>query len=208
MRIRSVGGQEGTMPGPAAVAPHGGGMRHARLVPVVDDPANRFAELYRAHYTAVCDWIRALGTPPPYNEDVAQDVFLVVHRRMADFIPGRSFRAWLFGIARRVNRDHSRGRRRTEARERTVLAPVPLPPAEDAVAHDEALSFMHDFVDGLDSEKRIVFVLSDIDDMSTPEIAEALGVPVKLVRSRLRTARERFKAAAEQFQRAASKRHA
>lgn len=200
MPTATVGGQHTTMGGSPAVA-HVPSAEPRELRAVSDAASARFAELYRAHYAAVCDWIRALGTPAPQHEDVAQDVFLVVHRRLADFDPRRSFRAWLFGIARRVNRDYHRGRRRSEARERTVVAPDPLPPPDDAVAHREALSIMQEFLDGLDIDKRLVFVLSDIDDMTAPEVAQALGIPVKLVRSRLRSARERFGRAAAKFQR-------
>jgi RNA polymerase sigma-70 factor (ECF subfamily) len=47
-------------------------------------------------------------------------------------------------------------------------------------------------LDALDADKREVFVLAEVEQMSAPEIAEVLGIPVNTVYSRLRAARQAF----------------
>ena len=64
------------------------------------------------HFDFVWRSLGRLGVPPEGIEDAAQDVFLVVHRRLADFEGRSSLTTWLYGIALRVARDHRRRQRR------------------------------------------------------------------------------------------------
>jgi RNA polymerase sigma-70 factor, ECF subfamily len=51
----------------------------------------------------------------------------------------------------------------------------------------------------LDDDRRAVFVMHELDELPAPEIADALGIPVNTVYSRLRVARERFAQALERL---------
>jgi len=75
-------------------------------------PAPTFDELYEAYVDFVWRSVRRLGVIEGSVDDVVQQVFLVVHRRLPEFTPGGSVRTWIFGIVVRVVRDHRRSLRR------------------------------------------------------------------------------------------------
>jgi RNA polymerase sigma-70 factor (ECF subfamily) len=124
-------------------------------------------------------------------EDAVQDVFLVLHRRRDEFDVRGSLRGLLFGIARRVARQH----RRVAARpQRLVSVPdIAREDPDDAVARTQAAAIVAAFLDELDDDKRIVFVLADIEGMAMPEVAEMLGIKLNTAYSRLRAARQQFR---------------
>ncbi|MEZ4450545.1 MAG: sigma-70 family RNA polymerase sigma factor [Nannocystaceae bacterium] len=157
---------------------------------MVDDGG--FAALYRAHFDFVYRTLRRLGVPPSLVDDAAQEVFLVVLRRR-DEVAIASTRGWIFGVTRRiawrVRRSGARHRRLTQA-----LAESP-PWAVDgptAVAEREASALLGRFLDRLDDDKRAVFLLAELEQMTAPEISRALGIKENTVYSRLRAARQDF----------------
>jgi RNA polymerase sigma-70 factor (ECF subfamily) len=159
----------------------------------VDEPSAPpdFTELYERYFDFVWRSVRLLGVPSESADDAAQDVFLVAHRRLTDFQARASVRTWLFAIALRVVSDHRRSRRRrlrlleqAQTIEREPSA-SPLDRAVNAQTRDTMLQA----IDGLGAEQRVVFVLTEIEEMSAPEIAAALEVNLNTVYSRLRAAR-------------------
>jgi RNA polymerase sigma-70 factor, ECF subfamily len=155
------------------------------------EPARQFSELYEQHFDFVWRSARMLGAPPDLADDAVQDVFLVAHRRFADFEARSSPRTWLFAITLRVMSDQRRSRRRRfrlfERAKSMESEPIPTP--YDSAAGAEARAMLRAALDGLPEEQRVVFALSELEEMSAPEIATALGVKLNTVYSRLRAAR-------------------
>lgn len=158
-------------------------------------PVPHFEDIYRAHYAKVTRWVRVCGVPELWVDDVAQDVFVLVHRKLPEYEARGSMTAWLFAITRRVAKDFRRGRARAQARNEKSAPPTEFPSQDESIARHEALEFMEHFLGRLDEAKRFVFVLSDVDGLSAPEVAEVLDIPAKTVRSRLRVARGKFEEA-------------
>ncbi|MDC0717854.1 RNA polymerase sigma factor [Nannocystis bainbridge] len=154
-------------------------------------------EIYRAHVDYVWRIARSLGIPADAAEDVTQEVFLCVHHRLATFRPGSSVRAWLFGITRNLVLHDKRSYARRERRLAALPEPQATPREPDATVRvHQAAELMQAFLDELDLEKRLVFQMTEIEEMTAEEIAEALAVPLGTVYSRLRAARaklERFR---------------
>src|SRR5450432_3258613 len=76
--------------------------------PRVEPPAPLdFRAIYERWFDEVSRWIRAMGGPEADREDLVQDVFVVVHRRLPDF-DGENVAGWLYQIARRRVRDFRR----------------------------------------------------------------------------------------------------
>lgn len=156
-------------------------------------PERSFDDLYTQHFDFVWRNLRRLGVPPALLEDAAQDTFVVVHRRLLDLHHDASAKGWLFGIALRVAHDY----RRTRKRKPTVSFDVdstcsPSDGPFENVAVVEAGRVLERFLATLDADKRAVFVLAELEELSAPEMSEALGVGVNTIYSRLRAARERF----------------
>ncbi|HWB77166.1 MAG TPA: sigma-70 family RNA polymerase sigma factor [Nannocystaceae bacterium] len=148
-----------------------------------------FAEVYRLHFDFVWRLTRALGVEPGAIDDVVHEVFLVVRRRLDGFARERSMRAWLAGITRNLVMHH----RRAHARHARKLAalPEPDPPQrpDDFVARADAAAAMERFLDGLDADKREVFVLMEIERMTAREVEAIVGVNHRTLHTRLRAAR-------------------
>ncbi|MBL9105332.1 MAG: sigma-70 family RNA polymerase sigma factor [Myxococcales bacterium] len=160
-----------------------------------DDPRARLAELYDDHADFVVRVARQLGAPASELEDIVHDVFLVVHRRHADYDPARgSQRAWLYGICRNVVHHSLRGRTRAELRLQRLPEPAPRPGPDEHVAQPQAQAVVQRFLDGLDEGRRLVFALIDIEGMPAPEVAAMLELNLNTVYSRLRLARRQFEA--------------
>jgi RNA polymerase sigma-70 factor (ECF subfamily) len=158
-----------------------------------------FQAIYAEHLGLVWRSLRGLGVSEASVEDAAQDVFLVVHRRLESFEERSSSRTWLYGIVLGVARNYRRREHRKGGLASLDLAPEvadagPGPHEEAATA--QALRRLALLLGALDEAKREVFVLSELEQMSAPEIAEALGISVNTVSSRLRAARRAFEAAA------------
>lgn len=153
------------------------------------------AAIYAEHADFVVRVARQLGAPAGELEDVVHDVFLVVHRRFAEFAAERgSLRSWLYGICRNVVFHHQRGRTRAELRLQRLPAPVPGPGPDEVLAQARAIAAVQAFLDELDEGRRMVFALIDIEGMTAPEVAQALGLNLNTVYSRLRLARRQFEA--------------
>ena len=157
-----------------------------------------FDALYEAEFDFVWRSVRALGIPEHATDDVAQEIFIVVHRRLADFEGRSSVRTWVYGILRNVVRSHRR----------SIPAPSTVDPADltdggsapdETAAQAEAARIVVRLLDALDDDKREVFVLAELEQMSVVEIAGMLGEKVNTIYSRLRLAREAFAAAAARY---------
>lgn len=155
-------------------------------------------EIYEAHFGTVWNTLKRLGVWERDLEDAAHDVFLVVHRRLADYDPTRPIKPWLAGIAARVASEfRRRAQHRREVVSDTVDEDAPdLTPAADVALDDKR---RRDLVlrglERLDFDRRTVLVLHDIEGHSMPEISRALEENVNTLYARLRTARQEFAAA-------------
>lgn len=161
------------------------------------DAIPSFGALYDEYFAFVWRNLRRAGVPPQRLADAAQDAFLVVHRRLPEFQGRSPIRSWLYGIVVRVASSYRRSHRRKDVGDADdpdlIAAPAPSPSARAEQA--EALRAVERILAGLPEEKREAFMLSELEQMTAPEIAEAIGVNVNTVSSRLRAAREEFDAA-------------
>lgn len=176
-------------------------------------PRPAFAEVYDGHFKAIWLGLRRFGVWDRDLEDAAHDVFIVVHRRLADYDPARPLRPWLLGIAARVASEY---RRKSQHRHEVVSEDVEaessrLPTftpahgvrADRALDDKERRELLHRALDTLDFDRRTVLVLHDIEGHAMPDIALALEVNVNTLYARLRQGRFDLKAAVESLTKAA-----
>jgi RNA polymerase sigma-70 factor (ECF subfamily) len=155
-----------------------------------------FRTLYDEHVDFVWRNLRRLGVAEADVDDRTQEVFVVAHRRLGDFEDrGHGPRAWLYQIVLRIASESRRHRRRHPEDADGGAAEAVLRGTSDPAADMEAresLVRLDQALSQLDDEKRAVLVLHDVEEMTAPEIAEATGVPLNTVYSRLRLARQRL----------------
>jgi RNA polymerase sigma-70 factor (ECF subfamily) len=153
-------------------------------------PLPELPALYRSEFSYVWKALRRLGAPPHDIEDLVHDVFVVVHRHLADYDPARPMRPWLFGITVRVLADFRRAGRNLHEVVGDAGEPVDAAPGpHERMEGVEARTLLLKALDTVDLDQRAVFVLHEIDDIPVPEIATALGIPLNTAYSRLRLAR-------------------
>jgi len=166
-------------------------------VAVLPSRPTEFDAIFVDHAAYVGLSLLRLGIPERDLEDVAQDVFVVVHRHLGDYDSARPLRPWLFGIAVRVALAYRRraGYQREEMRgdvEAADLAPLPDERLETERKRRLALAALRMLTD----DRRAVLVMHDIDGHGMPDIARELQIPLNTGYSRLRLARTDFARAA------------
>ncbi len=155
-----------------------------------------FDALYEEHFDFVWRSLRRMGIQESHLDDGVQEVFVVAHRKLGEFEGRSSPRTWLFGIARRVASEFRRWNRRKnqhDALPEAVLDDAPTP--QEQAERREALRVLDQCLGAIQDERREVFVLMELESMTAPEVAEATGVPLNTVYSRLRLARAEFERA-------------
>ena len=161
-----------------------------------------FESLYDAYFPYIWRSVQRLGIPLSQADDVVQEVFIVVHRKLPEFEGRSTPKTWLYGIALRVARAHRTKARRSDEPIGTEVERMRAPGSThpDEIAENaEAARLVDALLEGLEYDQREVFVLAELEELSAPEIAEALGAKLNTVYSRLRLARAAFAEAASRW---------
>jgi RNA polymerase sigma-70 factor (ECF subfamily) len=149
-----------------------------------------FEQLYRDNFEFVVRSARRLGVQPAWIDDVAQEVFVVAARKLSSFEGRSKIRTWLFSITLRVVHGHRRWSRRHDRR-KDALAREPSrvhDPYPRACAADTLVTLLQT----LPEKYQTVFILGELEGMTSAEIAEGLGLNPNTTYSRLREARKKM----------------
>lgn len=152
----------------------------------------RFSAQYKRYHHFVGHALRRVGVPEADVDDLSQEVFVVLLRNMRELTETERLMPWLHQVARRVASNHRRGVLRRQRRQRHGAEPTEREDPERALARAEAAGFLADFFDGLDPQARPVFLLSEVEGLPGPRIAEQLGLNLNTTYSRIRSVRRRF----------------
>jgi RNA polymerase sigma-70 factor (ECF subfamily) len=155
-----------------------------------------FHEVYRTYFDDVGRWIWALGGPSSERDDLVQDVFLVVHRRLHAF-DGQNLAGWLYQITRHRVRDFRRLRwfrffLTTARPDDTRASPSDGPEAN--LQDKETKEMLERLLARLPESQRAAFVLFEVEGYSGKEIAQLQGVPLNTVWARIHKARTKLAA--------------
>ncbi|MEE9386914.1 MAG: sigma-70 family RNA polymerase sigma factor [Nannocystaceae bacterium] len=153
-----------------------------------------FSEIYRAHVRFVWRCLRGYGVPDAAVQDAAQEVFLVVHRRLSDYDPTTNMRTWIYSIARRIAANRRRSQLRADQREAAVVVTgADRADPESSLAARRDLARVQAFLDQLDPNSRDVFFLFHVESFTGREIGEMLDMNPHTVNTRLRAVRKGFR---------------
>ncbi len=154
----------------------------------------KIASFVQDHYDFIWRSLRRLGVPPGQVDDATQKVFFIATRKMEETHVAQE-RSFVFAVALRVAADERRAlRRRPEVADEAACdaARDDAPPPDELVEQRRARALLDDILEEMPIELRAVFVLFELEEMSTAEIAALLEIPTGTVASRLRRAREAF----------------
>ena len=156
-----------------------------------------FQVIYQQYLDFVWSSAGHLGARPDIIDDVVQDVFIVIHSKLATLQRPEALRSWIYGIVRRTVSDYRRSRRTRDttgarlATEPKSNQPSPLDMAE----RNADLELLESNLAELDGSRREVFVMVEILEMTVPEVVQVLDIPLNTAYSRLRLARQDFEEA-------------
>ena len=158
-------------------------------------------QIYRDHHAFLWRIVRRLGVSEAGVEDAVQEVFVVLHRRRDELDFSGSIRGLLYGIARRVAK-RSRDKASRAAKLRGVGPSIAAENPETDTAVKQKAAALRAALENLDEDKRMTFVLADIEGMTIPEVAIAMDVNVNTGYARLRAARKKLGEAVTRHQEA------
>ena len=165
-----------------------------------------FDAVYENHVDFVWRAVRRMGVRAADTDDVVQEVFVIVHRRLAEFEGRAQLKTWVFKILVHVVRHYWRNHQRKPgdqaAGDPTAMQTLVADHENGPVAtleRVEALRILDRLLADLDEDKREVFVLAEIEQMTAAQIAEIVEANVNTVASRLRAARQEFEKALLRF---------
>jgi len=162
-------------------------------VPAAD--ATPFEAVFDAYVHNVWRVLRRLGVQEDDIEDVTQEVFLVVHRRLAGLENRARLRTWVYGISRRCAAAY---RRRAHRRREVPMATPPetrgSPSQEGDVDRRRALALLDAVLAELPDAQRETYVLFEVEELPMTEVAAAMECPLKTAYARLYAARKTIRA--------------
>jgi len=170
------------------------GSTSAHVAPTQEPVAESFEHVYRTCFADVARWVRARGANEADVEDLTQEVFIIVRRKLPQF-DGRNLPGFLYRITERTVRDH---RRSTWIRN-LFRNPLPLPDLEapgvdslHAIQQRERRQALDVILAKMSEKRRTTFVLFEVEGYSGDEIAQIQCLPVDTVWTRLYHARKDF----------------
>ena len=157
-------------------------------------------------------WLYALGVPSSDTEDLAQEIFLVVRRRLEEF-DGGNLAGWLYRIAQLTVRDYRRRawfKHLVRGRSEVDLTAIPHAAAGPERSYEvaENRKLFQDVIARMSEKRRTTLVLFEIEGYSGEEIARIQDIPLATVWTRLHHARKEFFALAAKFKAREKGRHA
>lgn len=162
-----------------------------------------FSEIYRRYFDFVWNGARGLGVGRDIIDDVVQEVFIVIHARLHTLRDPSALRSWIYGIVRRTTFAHLRVQRNRNTSvvdftdDNTFPASFATP--SDVTDQSDQAKLLWHLLEKLDDSKREVFVMAELAEMTIPEIAESLEIPLGTASTRLRAARKAFDAALARY---------
>jgi RNA polymerase sigma-70 factor (ECF subfamily) len=159
-----------------------------------------FEQVYEEFFDFVYRNARRLGVPQGAADDVVQEVFVVLHRRLSEYDGRASMQSWVYGILANTVRDYRRSFRRKQAPLVTAERDEELGPASSSASPEQRaqrsrdVALLMELLEELPEQQRELIVLAELEQLSVPEICNLIGGNSNTVYSRLRVARENLKA--------------
>lgn len=157
-----------------------------------------FDQIYEQYFDLVWSTTRRFGIASEAMDDVVQEIFMVIHSRLNTLEKPEALRSWIYGIVRRKVSGYRRKRqleKYSSVSVENVADDVFSRSPGDLAERNEQVRKLWAILEAMEPVKREVFIMAELDELTCPEIAEILSIPLNTAYSRLRHAREAFDAA-------------
>lgn len=157
-----------------------------------------FQAVYAKYFDFVWASVRRLGVDASAIDDVVQDIFIAIHSHLHSVQRPEALKSWIYSVTRRTVSNHHRAVRARGGKATTPFLdqlasgqPTPF----EVTEKNSNLQLLASLLAELEEPKREVFALVELEEMSVPDVADALEIPLNTAYSRLRAARTAFEAA-------------
>lgn len=188
----------------AAVLLDGRGMlqdaEHEEIQRALQGDADAWTALYRRHHPRVYRRIRLLTGSPSVAQDLTQDCFVRAMVKLSSFAGESKFSTWLHGIATNLVRDHWRKvgnhhKKSASLQQVESLRAGERPGMDQRMAHRQKMELVYEVLAQLPETLRMAFVLRELENLSSQEVAELLDTTRNNVDVRVNRARQKVRAA-------------
>lgn len=128
-------------------------------------------------------------------EEITQEVFLTLHRKLKDFRGESTLKTWVYRITVNTSSNYAKKHGRYAKAQQQDDEPVEIADEGDLpgkIEEEHAKDTVDRILSVLNEEQKTCVILKDLESLSYEQIAETLGVPIGTVRSRLKRAREKM----------------
>jgi len=181
-----------------------GYLRPVRSTPPVPTPENHCLAAFDRELDYLFETLRRLGAGPREVEDLAQEVFVVLHRHWPTFDTTRPLRPYLFGVAFRIVCAHRRRRAREIPSSALEIEDGALSP-EGSLQSKESVALLLAALERVPLPRRAVVIMRDLDGLPVAEIAERLSITRFGTYARLRKARKELATAVRRLSKEGSR---
>ncbi|HKO53150.1 MAG TPA: sigma-70 family RNA polymerase sigma factor [Polyangiaceae bacterium] len=159
-----------------------------------------FQAVYAKYFDFVWTTARRLGVDTSAIDDVVQEIFIAIHSHLHTLQRPEALKSWVYSVARRTVSNHhravrARGGKGTTGVSDELVSPLPTP--FEVTQKNSDLQVLANLLTELEETKREIFALVELEEMTVPEAADALDIPINTAYSRLRAARLAFEAAVD-----------
>jgi RNA polymerase sigma-70 factor (ECF subfamily) len=173
-------------------------------MPAVPEALPTAGSMYQVHAPQVARWAERLAGPGLDIEDIVQEVFAIAFERVRTFRGESSLSTWLFGITDKVVRHRRRKERwrcwlSGSANETAGHLASDGPDPLRLVESNQDAAAVYQVLDRLSERDRQILILCDMEELSSDEASQLLGIRQANVRLRLHRARARFTRAYQEF---------
>ena len=162
--------------------------------PTAPTDGELLARVFAAEFAFVWSSLLRFGVGMRDAEDVTQEVFMQVHRKLSEYDPARPMRAWLYGFAFRAASEYRRSarQRRELLGQGVVERPATAGSADELLIGQQEQQLATQALEHVDFERRAVLIAYELHEIPMKEVAAALEIPLHTAYSRLRVGREEF----------------
>ncbi len=147
---------------------------------------NRLTSLWQAYHDKLLRFVQSRVESRDVAEDILQDVFIKIHKGLANLQNGERMESWIYQIVRNVIVDHYRSRKTFEELPQFLAAPEP---EQEAEARYEISTCLKPMLESLPPPYRDALRLSEIDGLKVKQVAEILGLSLSGAKSRVQRGR-------------------
>ena len=146
---------------------------------------SKFVSVFLDYYPKVCAFVSSIVMDREAAEDIAEDIFVRILESSIDLSVARNIESYLYIVSRNAALDYLKKNSMLSHDLNERVTSYGNSSSEETIIEQELLKYVNLIIEGMPEQRRKVFVMSKVEDMSNDEISESLGITKRTVESHL-----------------------